>query len=86
MALEPTQTSAGSQDSSLEVASRSGIMALSSASPPNSAEPPRAKESAQSDAIEWAAGEVVATLAKDRLVQRSMLSRGNADMAGALQD
>ena len=63
VALEPTQTSATSQESSLAAALRRGIIPFFSASPPNSAAPPRARASDHFMEALCAAGEVVATLA-----------------------
>ena len=63
VALDPTHTSATSQDSSLEAASLRGIMPFFSASPSNSAAPPLASDSDHSDEARCAVGEVVATFA-----------------------
>ena len=63
VALEPQHTSATSQDRSEAAALLRGSMPFFSASASNSAAPPLASESAHSEAILWAAGEVVATFA-----------------------
>ena len=63
VALDPTQISSNPQESSFEVATLRGIIPFFSASASNSAAPPLASESAQSEEILWAAGEVVATFA-----------------------
>ena len=63
VALEPTHTSPIPQERSFEAASLRGIMPSFSASPSNSAAPPLASESAHSEEMRWAVGDVVATFA-----------------------
>ncbi|HIA98094.1 MAG TPA: hypothetical protein EYO15_02810 [Marine Group III euryarchaeote] len=75
VALEPTHTSEIEHPKSVAVAFRRGIIPTFSASASNSAAPPRAKDSAHSEAIKCALGDVVATFAYDKFVHLFIFDR-----------